>query len=798
MDTIRDLVVEAVNNGKFSDARSFVKNIDDKSYRMELGAWVDSHVDVNKVNIRRNTGKGVEIKEDVPSVTSQLPEIKDDVTAKEGELVGEADKVKIYEDSKSEDLPVIDLEPGSGYVVEKEQVGLQRHVKQESEIKRRGAIPMPESSLTKEKRPEPKKEDGPLPVVEESAPVDLEKAVEDSRTEYVKHYIEYKNKIRSKKGWFAKHLADLGFDKQLPEENKPQELVDAEHAYAEAKKNRNQTLFAQTEKRSVEIKGQTLGLKEVTYEYNPKLNEAAEKEFEAFLAEVQDSMPPLEKGIAGKYFDKWQKWGTFQKRVFSTALLAGGNIVFGSLTLPAAAGFIGYRAVRSTAVGTVVGKTLGKVWDVKAKENSAAEQERIGDEYSMEINMDNFEAREKDRMSQMESKLNQAKRQKIYKAVAMAAAGGVATAGTAGLESLYDHGGVVEHLDGVKDSASAAHEHIPASSGHTAEILDKKPEIQNTVVSDPVEVPVSAKGFIDTFKHVKEELVEKYGGADKVPQGLRESILDKSDVDLAKQFHMYDPEHGLSGVGYKGETITLDDSGNLVYHHLGGKSDILIDSKTGVAHDFSGELKGGSIEEVKADKIDVPEGYGRDPHIAAGVDEANNIAAKTSGASPESFVDPVKDIGGLQSHILHKGTYLDVENGVAGRVVRFKGIDLGHEQSVGWLGKVFALDDKYQNGPEYAEYREAFSTFVDKNIPEELKLFPAKDFEGGKIHILLNDDLGREKVEVLLNGKEIANGVFAKKGFDIKIKPELKGGWFLADNVYERAFKKLMKDLKPK
>ena len=113
------------------------------------------------------------------------------------------------------------------------------------------------------------------------------------------------------------------------------------------------------------------------------------------------------------------------------------------------------------------------------------------------------------------------------------------------------------------------------------------------------------------------------------------------------------------------------------------------------------------------------------------------------------------------------------------------------------------LDDKFQDGPQNMEVREAFSKLVDLDKYDGDYL-PGKSvpFEGGNVTVFFGSGENRSSMEILLNGKKIAHGVVGDGKIDIKYDPSLpKSGWLFKDNVYERAFneaKKLVKTIEVK
>ncbi len=618
---VRDIVIDCVNDQDFQNAIRFISKIKDEKYRAELGEWLQSQVKVPKINIRRDTG--------------ELKYNKD----KDQSFEKEEEKDKEVEPKEEEEPREVDPE-----VDEKFDLPL----KPEAET----VEPVADLELN---NPETE------PAVEAPATVESVEGfdVEKARDEYAKQYIEYKNKIRSKRGWFAKHLADLGFDKQLPESEKPDELKDAERAYIEAKKKKNESLFSATVKRKKSVSGQIFDLREVEYDFNPAILEEAEREFLALQEKIQESIPPLEKGMAGKALEKWMKLGRPARIVLSTTFLTTGNLAFGALTLPLAGTYAGMRLARAVK-GTVVAQGAGLGVEKYFKNKNEKDREGIEEEYSMELNESNFAEREKEIMQKLESEIDKKKRQRLVKAGVMAGVGGLAT---------YNMGS----LDHIMTSNAGLHTDIPDVPDHPIDIKDMVKDLPQKDLPDavhPVEVPVSSKGFIDTIHNLKEGVIKQYGNIDNVPDELKRNILDHSDVELAKSLHMYDPGNNLSGVGYKGETIGLDSSGNVVYHHLDGRSDVLLDTKTGLAQHFNGPMSGvGSLAEA------------------------------------------------------------------------------GNTQ-----------------------------------------LVPPIDFEGGKIYVL-KDVTSPNTVNVLLDGKEIGKGVVDNGIPKLKIDSSLKGSWFQADNVYERALK---------
>ena len=89
--------------------------------------------------------------------------------------------------------------------------------------------------------------------------------------------------------------------------------------------------------------------------------------------------------------------------------------------------------------------------------------------------------------------------------------------------------------------------------------------------------------------------------------------------------------------------------------------------------------------------------------------------------------------------------------------------------------------------------------------PEQPKnnqfVFPL-EFEGRKVEVVRGEIDGSNKniIKVSLDGREIAKGLITDKGSEVKLNPDLKGGFLLAKTDYERAFglaEPLIKTFKP-
>ncbi len=170
-----------------------------------------------------------------------------------------------------------------------------------------------------------------------------------------------------------------------------------------------------------------------------------------------------------------------------------------------------------------------------------------------------------------------------------------------------------------------------------------------------------------------------------------------------------------------------------------------------------------------------------EPIIPVGDSEPEKIAEVPISSDAEK--------SGLKNHIPYKNSFVgvvDLDN-KTGRAVVYNGIEIGHERDFHG-GKIFSLDDQYEKGGQFIEIRGAFKAFLDQNLSKDLILTNPVEFEGGVVHIV-KDPSSNEKILALLNGNEVGSALITKKKVKFEVYENLKGGWFLADNVYEKACK---------
>lgn len=641
----------------------------------------------------------------------------------------------------------------------------------------------------------------------ERVDVNLEKA----RNDYIKLSVDWKVELGKKKFGFAKTLANLGVDKQLPESEEPEELRQARVVYNEAKKAhaKNLGLFDLVETRTKGEEGSILNLKEYKYEVNPNLTDFRERESEILKRAMEEARPEIEKTIAWKALDAWKRLPQYGRLSVSIALGTLGSVAFGGLAATVGpVGYAGYRIKRmamTAPIAGVAGATVGRAVDGIFKKKNEETHKDAMDEYEMYINEDNFNEREAKAMRFNDKEISAKKRQMVAKAGAILATGFGVAAGLEAIDPLQPKSTGINSIENSNKSSSGPTEKASVSLGNVEKKLemtelDKERNLPETKTESVLEtsVELSSKGFIQDIHNLKANILAEYQDKE-IPESLKKNILDKPSSELAKQFNFFDAEKNASGVGFKGEHLGLDKDGNIFYQHLDGKKQIMFDSSTGTINKFNGDM---AIPEAKAEvtgteiypKVDF--GAGKNFIPESSVTPSTEVLPgdpilHTDSGVKETFT---ANTPAVEKHIsLPGGKFADVVNINGEKGLLYDGVNLAHETTLGG-DKILTLNDEFQDGLKYLEARGVFVQAFENTVKtENLGPYPiAESFEGGKIYVAYNIPSDPNKVSVLLNGKEIASGTLTsvKNGIPkIKMHRELKGGWFIVDNVYERAFK---------
>jgi len=653
------------------------------------------------------------------------------------------------------------------------------------------------------------------------SPEQINAELESARSDYAAKLIEWKNKNRENKYKFktlisnlyksAKNVtSDLGLERQMPEGKRPQKLMDAEGAYMEAKKEKNRQKFSESTDREVKNKkGEVVG----KYEFNAGLFDQARIEFDELQKRIAESLPPLEKGIVAKSLEKWAKVPLLARIALTTTLMTGAGMLFGTVAVAGAGTALAYRGARSLS-GAIVGQVIGEAAGEILEDNSKRRIEKARENYASGIDEHNFEKKEKELMRFYDKEENRVKRNRLKKAGVMMAAG---VEGNLAFSTLTDLAGVSvgTSIDNIRGDRPVVNSDAKAFGlSRSLEDFGKRgpdfskdinlPQPPEAVSPVPeVQVELSQKGFIQDIHNMKAKILAQYDGdVDKIPEKIKTNVFGKSSMDLAKQYGFYDPKTGMSGMGHAGEHLSVDADGHLVYEH-GGKADTMFDSETGKVKTF--ENVGGTmfIPKVSPEVVSVPEDLPAvdvsAPPEVAGSQPSLSVESGEYATTPGSFKSSSIDLPQVESttHYPFQNGIVDVLDKQGESVVMFRSTEIGHESILNVDGKphkIYSLPDNLQEGSNNAPYREAFTSFFQKNI--DLSRFANKmisqDFEGGKVHILRgldkSDPMG---VRVLLNGKEIGKSIMTSGGVKVEIDPALKGGWLFSDTVYERALKSL-------
>lgn len=562
-----------------------------------------------------------------------------------------------------------------------------------------------------------------------------------------------------------------------------------------------------------------------------KLLEQAEREWDllqgqmAELSSVESDKVNKIKEIATKGLKVWSKIPIGARLALAPVLIGTG--VGLTAGLGAGALYAGTRLGRGLG-GAVGSRVAGSLYGKRADRINTEANEKIVSGYTDKNSGKSFEEREMDYMNSKEEEAKRKKAQQIKKAMLMVGAGAGAGILTGLAESALSSGGTVSaassveatnkpktgSFDGVvrpKSNISSVAESVPNKQESVVPEIVNKPE--NIIIPEAIKTPtsisatveLSSKGFLQDIHNLKANIIKQYG--DNIPPEIKTNIIDKPTVEIAKEYGLYKPGSvNESAVGYAGEKLSLDGNGKLIIERLDGTKETL----SGIGR----ESVKVAVPEVDTNtpSVPTPEKLADVPVdtevIQTKILEADSRMAPIEQAMvpEEPEIMPVVDTSrpeNLINQIEHKGSLVDVVAEGEGRVVKIGDQIIGHDKVFG-DSKILVLDDMYQDGAKYKDIRGAFAEAFEKSAKvDQIGQNPtAIDFEGGKIYIiqgLSNDPMG---MKVLLNGKEIASGSMEVKGSvlgpKLKFDSSLKGGWFLDDNAYERAFKNVKKFLQIK
>jgi len=677
--------------------------------------------------------------------------------------------------------------------------------------------------------------------------------LENARSEYATQLIAWKNKNREKKRWYSKIISDLGMEKQMPESEKPQELRDAENAYIQAKKKKTQLVI--NDGRFLEGAKET---GEKGYFFTADIINQAETEYGILQQQILDSIPTVERGRISKAMEKWAKFPLPARIALTTTLMVGAGMAFGTVAVGGALGTIAYRGARSltgAVFGQEAGAIAGQEMESRSEKRIREAKEAYGRE--MQIDLSNFEELERERGRFLEREENQIKRNRLKKAgVMMAVGAGVNIGGDLWAKGILGTvpGTISRPRIGVLNDVPRARvttptrgiEDLPVKpkiplsepnspSGSLIDKLTERPRVTISEVSEmkaPVvseaslesQVELSSKGFLQDIHNLKAQIIRDYGGdMDNVPSEVKANFINKPTIQLAKEYGFYKPgETADSAMGYKGDLLSVDSHGHLVYEH-GGKADTMFDESTQHVKTYT-EVGGKKMftpepemVKVKAEFVD-KNLHDTDtdvstvkPKITTEVTPApeDSISVPNQDFIPGETLPPETIVEPSVIHIPYKDSFVDVSVVDDVKTMMFNGQKIATADYYQVSGEgltdldrqLYALRDQFQDGAQYRDIREAFNTaFNQTPFSPKIgqKFLESIDFEGGKIYIAQGIGDNPNAVTVLLNGKAIASGVVEQGGPKVNLfnDPGIKSGWLFSDTVYERAFKEAKKVIK--
>lgn len=711
----------------------------------------------------------------------------------------------------------------------------------------------------------------PLPTEESFGLPNLDKHLMEARAEYASQMVDYKNKLRGKKSILARLKSQLGVeDTQMPEADMPPELLEARRVYTEAKKHKhinsvfssnldnrdyNPAQASASEHHALKEYSKALGKVEARvnpetgetlpgFEINPKLVDLSEDERNVLQSKIVESMHPRERGIISKavgsfsklfqsekaqsVYAQWEKLSPTQ-RILARNVIAGltvGSVAFAlsGVTLTGAVVIGGSRVIRG-ASGSVLSVGTGILADKFFGYKNEKRQDKALDEYEENLNLDNFEERERVLAEAIDKEEKTKKQQRLIKAIAMIGAGAGTTAlfgsvqnashafestgtGRPALDNHLDKSlpkvgrPIVDNIrpkvtDVVREPLERT---LPTEEKslipiQLRDISDQKISQVAEVIKTPVRVELSSRGFIQTIDDMKEKIRVQYGK--NIPVDVQKNILDKSSTELAQKFGFYDAKNGLSGMGLKGEHLGVDSKGNVIYEH-GGKTDIISSE-----HKFTGSMMEAPEERIptpsQTETAQGPEYIPETPTETEFPETPEKLVVVDEDVpeyikSPESVVESTSPSNQMFEYAPGM-TYQIIDNGSA-RIVMHENIKIAHVSPVGML----QLEDKFQDGAEHLEMRKMYVNALSRvETPQGVIPFKPISFEGGVAQVVMGDNTpgGNPKtLRVFMNGKQIAQGLVTDKGPQISIDKSFRSGFWYKDTVYERAFKAVKPALK--
>jgi peptide deformylase len=257
--------------------------------------------------------------------------------------------------------------------------------------------------------------------------------IKEFRAAYVDLSIAYKQELRKARGKFNNLLSDLGAQVKMPETpallNLRQNMDEAERAYRNARKKKYAETGFFDKKTIVDTFTNDDGVVEVAQftPYHARLIGESEYERGAVQNQIDkllEKVAPQEAGLVRKTLVKFQNIPLAARVAATSALtgiIAGGIAGAGVFGAAAYAGQRVFRGLTGVAASDATGKMVDSIYKKKNKE--AENKSTV--EYSTDIDLDNFDIKEKERREFFENQEVVKKRQMLKKGAAMAVTGGL-------------------------------------------------------------------------------------------------------------------------------------------------------------------------------------------------------------------------------------------------------------------------------------------------------------------------------------------------------------------------------------
>ena len=463
--------------------------------------------------------------------------------------------------------------------------------------------------------------------------LELEMKLEDAREKYVREYDKCKkeadkerlidktrnavfNILAGVKNLFSKKKIEYKKEVKVEDYFK-KETIEAKKAYDKARVEKGNFMYdtRRAELEKAGLKGKDLENALINYKATEILSQTIIEERQKIIDMKAEKMPikiALWKRLVDGYMKIEPRW---KKVALSTLLFlplsAAGAVGAGAIASYGVVGLAGLAGVKFTAsmlIGAGVGHLAkGIDWakkgaDLKFKEKQDQERSRLTDEFSTgKLSVEEYEKG----IGLIE---NEEKKRARNRTLLKFGVGG-ALALAAGYGSYTAMGYGVEHLGGAHaiDATSGAdmnHSHITSgprppltSAGHNPEtgFKIKYPfPIKEGLPHPNIEVSVlPGKGAISTLRELQNSLKVEYGNdLNHAPASVRH-ILETDPHKLAQEYGMYEPGQDAESALIKpGASFRVDGHGNVNYHEVGVKNDLVLEKgiDTKGLHSYEGKM----------------------------------------------------------------------------------------------------------------------------------------------------------------------------------------------------------------